>query len=140
MTTLNDISVFPPGNIAGPSPLPAAPSDVRSATPVASPGGSKPSENLQRQAVDPAKERDRVKDAVKDAQDALGPAKDNLEFSIDDKSGKVIVKLVDTSTNEVIRQIPSKEMLAIAEALDNFSQTKTSEEEAPSGVFLNNKV
>jgi len=95
---------------------------------------------LQRQAVDPAKERDRVKDAVKDAQDALGPAKDNLEFSIDDKSGKVIVKLVDTSTNEVIRQIPSKEMLAIAEALDNFSQTKTSEEEAPSGVFLNNKV
>jgi flagellar protein FlaG len=139
MTTLNDISVFPPGNVAGSSPLPAAP-DVRSAAPVASPGGSNTSENLYVQAVDPAKERGQVEAAVKDAKDALGPAKDDLEFSIDDKSGKVIVKLVDTSTKEVIRQFPSKEMLAIAEALDSFNQTKTSEEEAPTGVFLNGKA
>lgn len=36
-----------------------------------------------------------------------------LRFSIDDDSGRTIVRVVDTETDEVIRQIPSEEMLAL---------------------------
>jgi flagellar protein FlaG len=36
-----------------------------------------------------------------------------LRFSIDDDSGRTIVRVVDVETDEVIRQIPSEEMLAV---------------------------
>ncbi len=44
-----------------------------------------------------------------------------IEFSIDSASHHIVVKVVDQSNNEVIRQIPSKEALAIAESLDESS-------------------
>lgn len=44
----------------------------------------------------------------------------NLLFSIDDDSGRTIVKVVDNATKEVIRQIPSEEILSIAKALDRL--------------------
>lgn len=37
----------------------------------------------------------------------------SLRFSIDDDSGRTIVRVVDTETDDVIRQIPSEEMLAL---------------------------
>ena len=48
----------------------------------------------------------------------LNPMARGLEFSIDQTTGKTVVKLVDKETNEVLRQMPSREMLAIARALD----------------------
>lgn len=41
----------------------------------------------------------------------------SLQFSIDDDSGRTVVKVVDKQTDEVLRQIPSEEMLDIARAL-----------------------
>jgi len=37
----------------------------------------------------------------------------SLRFSIDDDSGRTIVRVLDTETDEVIRQIPSEETLAV---------------------------
>ncbi len=39
---------------------------------------------------------------------------------MDDSTGKTVIKVVDSSTNELIRQIPSEEMLEIARALDRL--------------------
>jgi flagellar protein FlaG len=36
-----------------------------------------------------------------------------LRFSIDDNSGRTVVRVVDTETDEVIRQIPTEEMLTV---------------------------
>lgn len=44
----------------------------------------------------------------------------NLTFSIDDDSGKVIVKIIDGATQNVIRQIPSEEALALSRSLDQL--------------------
>jgi flagellar protein FlaG len=44
----------------------------------------------------------------------------NLDFHVDDNSGRVIVKVIDASSDEVIRQIPSEEMLAISRKLQEF--------------------
>ncbi|GGJ80499.1 flagellar protein FlaG [Pseudomonas matsuisoli] len=41
----------------------------------------------------------------------------DLKFSLDDDSGKVVVKVTDSSTGEVIRQMPSEEALKLAQRL-----------------------
>lgn len=42
----------------------------------------------------------------------------NLNFSLDDSTGRVVVKVTDGSSGEVIRQIPSEDALKLAESLD----------------------
>ena len=45
--------------------------------------------------------------------------KRNLNFSIDDSSGQVVVKVIDGDSGEVVRQIPSEEVLKLAARLDD---------------------
>lgn len=68
----------------------------------------------------PAEQRQQLEAAVKAVQEFTRPMSGNLEFSMDDQTGKTIIKVVDTATNELIRQIPSEEMLEIARALDRL--------------------
>jgi flagellar protein FlaG len=41
----------------------------------------------------------------------------DLQFRVDDRTDKVVVSVVDPDSGEVIRQIPSEEMLEVARAL-----------------------
>ena len=43
-----------------------------------------------------------------------------VEFTIENGSNAVIVKVVDVQTQEVIRQFPSEAAIGIAQALDNL--------------------
>ena len=45
----------------------------------------------------------------------------SVEFTVDGTSKHIIVRVVDSETNKVLRQIPSEETLAIAHALDRMS-------------------
>jgi flagellar protein FlaG len=47
-------------------------------------------------------------------------APNSLAFSIDDSTGKTVVRITDAQTGEMIRQIPSEEMLEIARSLDRM--------------------
>ena len=58
--------------------------------------------------------------AVEDVRKAIEPVAQNLLFSIDDDTGRTIVKVVDAQTDEVIRQMPSEEVLAISKAIDKL--------------------
>jgi flagellar protein FlaG len=44
----------------------------------------------------------------------------NLRFSVDEDTGKTVVRVVDTGTGEIIRQVPSEEVLAISRSLDRL--------------------
>jgi len=48
---------------------------------------------------------------------ALQQTQSNLSFSVDENTGKTIVRVVRSSTGELVRQIPSEEALAIAASL-----------------------
>lgn len=61
-----------------------------------------------------------VEDAIKRLSDFVSPSQSSLSFSVDDVSGRQVVTIVDTQSNEVIRQFPSKEAIAIAQALDKL--------------------
>lgn len=41
----------------------------------------------------------------------------SIQFSIDQDTGRTIVKMVDTATDEVLRQFPSEEMLSISKSI-----------------------
>ncbi|EKD73314.1 MAG: hypothetical protein ACD_45C00364G0001 [uncultured bacterium] len=64
--------------------------------------------------------KEELNSAVKDVRSFIDTFAAQLDFSVDDDSGRTIVKVIDTETKELIRQIPSQEMLEIAKALDNF--------------------
>jgi flagellar protein FlaG len=58
-----------------------------------------------------------LKKAVDDLNDFIQNTHRDLQFSIDDKSGTLIVKVIDSKTEKVIRQIPNEETLRLARSL-----------------------
>ena len=53
----------------------------------------------------------------------------SIRFSVDDESDRMIIRIVNSETNEVIRQIPPKEMLQLMHRLDQLA-----------GLMLDEKV
>ena len=68
----------------------------------------------------PAADQADVRQALDEVREALSPVAQNLQFSIDDDTGRTVIKIIDSSTDEVIKQIPSEEILAIAKAIDKL--------------------
>ncbi len=61
---------------------------------------------------------EQVQQAVDQIQGFTDKVAKNLKFSIDEDTGKTVVKLLDSQTQEVIRQFPSEEAISIARTLD----------------------
>lgn len=61
-----------------------------------------------------------VEDAIAKLNDSTALIAQDLHFSIDEESGKTVVKLIDNSTQEVLRQFPSEEALSIARSIDKM--------------------
>ncbi len=61
---------------------------------------------------------DQVQQAVTQIKHVAENLAQNLHFSIDDDTGITVVKITDSSTQEVIRQIPTEEAVSIAKTLD----------------------
>jgi flagellar protein FlaG len=41
-----------------------------------------------------------------------------LRFSVDKESGDTVIKVIDSETDEVVRQIPSEELMALRRRLE----------------------
>ncbi len=59
-----------------------------------------------------------VEQAVNKIQQFTDKLAHNLHFSIDKDTGITVVKVMDTNTQEVIRQFPTEEAISIAHTLD----------------------
>jgi flagellar protein FlaG len=55
--------------------------------------------------------------AVDKLNDFVQNLQRDLQFSIDEKSGEMVVKVIDTASQKVIRQIPSEDALKLARSL-----------------------
>jgi len=58
--------------------------------------------------------------AVANIQSYAQSVSRNLNFSIDDSTGEVVVKVIDGDSGKVVRQIPSEEVLKLAARLDDM--------------------
>ena len=66
---------------------------------------------------------DQVNEAVSQLNKSAQAKSQGLEFSVDSDSKRTVVKVIDQSTKEVLRQIPTPEALEIAKALESKSST-----------------
>jgi flagellar protein FlaG len=65
-------------------------------------------------------DKDALAGAVKKLNDYVAPALQTVEFSLDHDSKRMIVKVVDTATQKVLRQIPNEEVVAMSKTLDKL--------------------
>jgi len=92
---------------------------VAQAQPVAVESERKSADKLAIQASVPREEasREEVEAAVATIQDFVQNVRRSLNFSLEEGGGRVVVKVTDAGSGDVIRQIPSEEALQLAENL-----------------------
>lgn len=64
--------------------------------------------------------REQVLAAVTDMQDFVQVTHHNIQFQLDEDSGRMLVKVTERDSGEVIRQIPSEEAVRLAESLSEI--------------------
>ena len=75
--------------------------------------------------------------AVRDIKSFVQNIQRELNFSIDEASGLTVVKIIDSQTDKVIRQIPAKEILAIAEEVRAAQEAR---QQPSQGVLIKEKA
>lgn len=121
------------------SPAPAATGQTDAPTDPATPPVADPNQGTQIQAAAQNNAAEQKRTAEQDKRDAEQAAEKlqkllqvkttSLSFSVDQDSGRYVVKITDSDTHEVLRQIPSKEALELAKAIDHLL-----------GVFVDNRA
>ncbi|MBT5230580.1 MAG: flagellar protein FlaG [Methylococcales bacterium] len=86
-------------------------------------------EKAQEKPLDPKA----LNEVVSDLNDFVQNVQREISFSVDEPSGGVVVKVRNAGSEEVIRQIPSEEVLAIKERLKR-------DDDDPTGLVLNARV
>lgn len=114
ISQINGYGGFPPATDVA--------SSARSVATVSNNGSSVelPTQPQAVQAASAAVNGNQVKLAVADVNKVIKTLNASLEFQVDEATGMNVVKVVDTDNNEVIRQIPSEEVLVIAKAIDKL--------------------
>jgi flagellar protein FlaG len=67
---------------------------------------------------------DQVGEVVRSLNELAQNTQRELKFSIDDDTGRTVVKVMDLVSKELIRQIPSEEILELAKTADKISDLK----------------
>lgn len=98
-------------------PLAATPETTRAVNGVQEQKAQNGTKSNQDKAVNP----NDLAEAIKQLNETVKLYKGDLHFMVDGDTHLQVVKVVDKGTKEVIRQIPSPEVLRIAKAIDDFS-------------------
>jgi flagellar protein FlaG len=71
-------------------------------------------------APTPAPKPEQVKEAAQEIQKFVSNVTTNLQFSVDQDTGRTVVSVVDAETKQIVRQIPAEHVMKIARALDRM--------------------
>ena len=71
-----------------------------------------------------AHQSDAVKGAVQQLNATVQSVRRELEFSVDEESGRTIVTVTDSSTGDVIRQMPAEEALEVSRHIKAFVESR----------------
>jgi flagellar protein FlaG len=102
---------------AVPSTAPAAPVQREALPALRSAEAASQPETAERQ---PKPETEEVKEAVKDIQDFVNTVTTDLRFTVDKETGRTIVSVVDSKTQQIVRQIPTEDIMKIARNIDRM--------------------
>jgi flagellar protein FlaG len=106
---------------------PPAPSNGRAAVAIVAPGNSASAAKPEK-TEKPSTEQ--LQSAVRKLNDYVQNVQRTLSFSVDEDTGVTVVRVIDTETKELVRQIPAEETLALAAAIN----------EQTANIFVQEKV
>jgi len=116
---MNDVKVIGVDGLNKQSAVTSSSQNLRSAE-----GASELDDKLRLKEVEKEAEKEKVEvtpqqieDAVTKLNDYVQTVQRDLQFNLDDNSGKTIITVVDSHTSEVIRQIPDDVALKLAQDL-----------------------
>ncbi len=65
-------------------------------------------------------DRQELESKVAQLNDYMQNLHRSLQFQVDEQSGETIIKVIDSETDEMVRQIPSQEVLDAKNAVDKY--------------------
>jgi flagellar protein FlaG len=110
--------------------------DGNKLTAVKNPENSKIVNQLSKDEVNQTTEKDekesmstpQLEKVAKQLQEFIGKMNRGLEFTVDEDSGRDVIKVIDKNSGDVIKQYPSEEVLSLvaklSEATGNFVDSK----------------
>ena len=75
----------------------------------------------------------RLNEAVKELNSYVQNIERNLQFDVDEESGHTVIRVLDVETDEVIRQMPSEDFLALSRHLKSMN-------DGAQGLFFKEKA
>lgn len=77
----------------------------------------------------PKLQKDQLEAMAQKLQDFVAPLNRGLEFSVDEDSGRDVIKVIDKDSGDIVRQYPSEEVLELVASLSDAA-----------GMFVNVEV
>ncbi|MDZ7869455.1 MAG: flagellar protein FlaG [Rheinheimera sp.] len=123
-------------NVPPPQDLVAVGNEIRTATRLPQDAAKLPNENVAVTKTQSAPSAAELGEAVESINQFVNAQMRTLNFSVDENSGKAVVKVIDFETKDVIRQIPGEEVLKMASAIKKLQDDLGS----ATGLLINSKV
>jgi len=123
MTALNTVKGGQSSGVSKPEPATQSATVVSPALSVAKQpatakqGGISPAD----QAADSQSSIEQLKESVDNANAKLSSMNQRVDLAVDQETGRIVVKVSNTSTGEVVSQIPSESALKLAKSLDSLT-------------------
>ena len=126
VTKADGKTTAPEVNVSGNSlPVPVQAQDAK-----AEENQHKPGKKTEKDESSPLTSEEDLRELVAQANDAPLARSSRINFSVAEESNIHVVRVEDSETGELIRQIPSEEMLAISRALEEHRLGSILKEEA----------
>lgn len=119
----NNISSLPAAPVAVPVRAPAPPVEAAAAAKAEAMPGFKPAAPVQeppKSTFDAKEAQEKLNEAVERMNEHMRKNNYNLAFSVDNKVDKVVVKVTNLETGDVVRQIPNETALRIAHNIEDM--------------------
>jgi len=105
-------------------------SQVQGNEPVSAPAATgagketiRPVQSVAAEASSPPVDEQQLEQMVENLNEAVQAVHRQLQFNVDQESGKTIIRVVDAESKETIREIPSEEVLKMQKRLEQYGQT-----------------
>lgn len=81
-----------------------------------------------------------LKEAVNQINQYVQTVQRDLSFSMDGETGHTVIKVMDSGSGELIRQIPAEEVLALATYLLSENQESAGSRDVPQGILFSDRT
>jgi len=81
-----------------------------------------------------------LQNAVREINDFVQTVQRDLAFNLDETSGHTVIKVINRDSQELIRQIPTEEVLAIATHLRVVRENTVDQVETPTGLLFSERT